>query len=519
MTGKAPRTSASRPGRLAPFAAGLAIAVGVGLLAARRVELSYDVETDFVSTFERNADELLAGEPIRLGFHGPLYPVSVAAAHRLLGSDWRAALPISWLGAVVCTVASVVVYGRLFGRGAGFGAGLALVSSQVFLVTAASASSDLLYLALTTGALLCAGAALETGSLRAQGGLGLLLGLALLTRTNALACLPLALAPLLAPVGPGRGRGRGLALLATGLALPLVVWLAFAHATGSTPFPQHTEVGLAATYFPPGADRWSGDANDYNLGRFRSALDVIRYDPRHVAATYLRDLFAIVRADLGSDAILAFPLFACALPGLVAIALAPLSRFAWLVVASLAAQVAFVNLRAYDPRYNLFLIPFLGACAGVCAERVWARTFSRLRAGVLAAGLAALFAVGLRDALVDANRQLHAQDAELAALVPALRSTLPAGAALIARKPHAAFHVGATWLSFPFTEREPELEAIARSAAQHGPVFLYYGSAERYYRPAFSAWLDPAAAPPWLTPRARSPVAGEWALYEVRPAD
>jgi len=514
-----PGTAAARPTGLAPLAAALAIATIVAVLAWPRTELTYDVETDFISTFEVNARELLAGEPVRLGFHGPLYPATVAVAHLVVGGGWRDALPISWLAAIAMAFGSALLYGRLFGQAAAWGAGLALVTSQAFLLVAASASSDLLYMAITTGAFLLAGRAIETGSLRAQAGLGLLLGLALLTRTNALACLPLALCPLFAPAGPRRGAARGALVLAASLALPVLAWLAFAQATGATPFPQHTEVGIASTYFPPGADRWSGDANDYNLGRFSSSLDVILHDPAHVASVYARDFLTLVRTNLGSDAIVAFPILPFALPGLVLLALAPWSRFAWLFFATLAVQVAFVNLRAYDPRYNLFLVPFLGAAAGACWERVAIGSAAPLRRFAVAAALAALVAVGVRDAVIEAHRRLHAQDAEMAQILPVLRELLPPGAGLVARKPQAAFHLDARSLHFPLTESFPELEAFARGQAREGPVFLYYGPAELYYRPAFASLLQPETAPAWLVVRARSATPREWVLYEVAPAD
>ena len=72
------------------LAAWLLAAIGLPLaLAAGHRWLSFGSETDYLGLFMPEAKRLLAGQPLQIAFHPPLYPCLIALAWSVLG-DWVA---------------------------------------------------------------------------------------------------------------------------------------------------------------------------------------------------------------------------------------------------------------------------------------------------------------------------------------------------------------------------------------------------------------------------------------------
>ena len=103
-------------------------------------------------------------------------------------------------------------------------------------MTAASASTDVPFLALFMGSCLCAIRALGSGSPWLWRACGLLAGLAIGTRANGLSLVLLILAPFASPA-PWRCRLEGALHVATGLAVPIALLAGYALATGSNVWP------------------------------------------------------------------------------------------------------------------------------------------------------------------------------------------------------------------------------------------------------------------------------------------
>ena len=117
---------AADPGFCALLLVVLALPLG---LAAGRGHLSFGVETDFLGLFVPEAKRLLAGEPLLIAFHLPLYPAALALVWSLLG-DWVAAgIALSLLAAGVSAFATWWLSRRLFGAAAGLGRWRRLPSS------------------------------------------------------------------------------------------------------------------------------------------------------------------------------------------------------------------------------------------------------------------------------------------------------------------------------------------------------------------------------------------------------
>lgn len=482
-------------------------------LALGRSLIGYH-ETDYVQFFVPDAQRLLDGEPLASPFHPPLYPVVIAAAGALLG-DWLAAgLAVSLLSGLVVLLASHMLFLRLGGEAAAWGAILALLGSATFVGDSARAAADVFFLALFMGSCLVAVMALETGRRSLWTACGLIVGLALLTRTNAPPLLLLALMPLLSPASR-RARVEAVGAVAGGLAGPVLAVLAFAAATGSQALPGNNHLSLATSFFASGDDRSSTDAALEVAGRFHSVTDVLLHDPVRVARIYLSELYDLAAGNLAS--LVEPPFYLMALPGCLLLLGSRWSPALGLVLAVFLAEILLTNLKQFHDRYYLFLVPLVGAGAGHMTWQIlrtpWPPPWQT--------GFAALFllmflgAIGFAYAKV--WRGTANGTAEVAQLVPAGMSALDAGSTVVARKPHLAFYTGAESVYFPDVPTLDELHAFLRAQADRGPLYLLYGEVERRLRPQHRMLGDEDRAPAWLEVALRSEPPGRWILYRYRP--
>ena len=500
------------PWRAALLLAAILLPLG---LAAARSWLSFGSETDYLGLFVPEAKRLLAGQPLLIAFHLPLYPAAIALVWSLLG-DWvRAGIAVSLLAASASALTVWWLVDRLLGRAAGLGALAALATSAPYLAQAAGAGSDLVFLALYLGASALALAGVRSGRDGAWLGLGLLIALALLTRTNALPLLLLLLAPLLRrDLAIRRARGGALALAA--LALPLSLWLEFAAATGSPPWPTSNHVNLAMTYFATAAHPVSNEAFVSVAGRFHDVWEVLAYDPARMLAVYLADLLTLARDRL--PGLIAFPLGLLALPGLLFLPARRRSACAGLLGLVTVGEILLVNFKTFEARYWLFLLPWLGAGIGVMlaeVTRALPTTGVWRRGRKIALGGAGLLALAL--AVGAARAELSFGAGELAEAVPAARALVGPDDIVVARKPHLAYYTGARFALLPDLQGAKALAAWLCTLRAKGRVFVYDGEIERAFRPALQPVLAARSPPPWLE-RVAAGAAGGWTLHLRRDA-
>lgn len=484
------------------------------VLAAGRSYLSFGVETDYLALFVPEAKRLLAAEPLLIAFHPPLYPAALALVWSVLG-DWvRAGIAVSLLAALTAALTTWWLIDRLFGRAAALGALGALATSAPYLAQAAGASSDLFFLALWLGACALALAGLHHGRDATWLGLGLLIGLALLTRTNALPLLLLLVAPLLRPDAAVR-RARAAALAFAALALPLCLWLKLAAATGSPPWPTSNHVNLAMTYFATAAVPVSNEAFVSVAGRFGDLREVLARDPARLLAVYLPDLLSLARDRLPQ--LIAFPLGLLALPGLLLLAAGRRSAGAGLIGLVTLGEVLLVNLKTFEARYWLFLLPWLGAGLGAMLAAV-ARALpatSTWRLGQASAlGAAGLLALAL--ALGAARAELRLGADELAEAVLAARALAGPGDLLVARKPHLAYYTGAGFVLLPDLQTADALRSWLCALPARGQILVYAGQTERAFRPALQPVLAAKHAPAASLTAAGEPLRGPKPLLAAK---
>ena len=490
-----------------------ATAAVLGLLALSRGHPGYGTETDFLGAFVPEARRLLSGVPLKILFHPPGYSVILAAAYALVGDWFASGLLLSVLAGVVSVGASYLLFRRIGGLWAAVGSATALLSSPFFLAYGATASSDMVFLALTSLVLLGVAWSWNSGDARRWGATGILVGVTALTRTNGVMLIALAAAPLLQARGRRRTGAAG-ALLAGALLAPAIWWVV-ARLMGSPFMPGATYANLAMTYFGPG-DRIAVESLQAMQQRFDGLWDVLTFAPLSMFEQYVRDAMDLMRHVFLDGDLLLFPFALLALPGLV---LLPLRTGRTRLLVALAAvtllQIALVNLKTYESRYYLFLVPWLGAAAGLAAAELWA-SLPRGRARAAAAALAViLVVVGLDDGVWRARQRLHRDESEIAASVRAARAHVEPTDLLVSRKPHLHHYTGAEFSLPPMAATLPELRAwLMEVDRPERETFLFFGEMERWYRPELAFLSDPESAPAWLEALAT----GErWALYRFRP--
>lgn len=508
MATSPPTPTARRSGRAALPALALGAWAAALAWSLGRTALNYGTETDFLGSFVPDAARIAAGEPPALEYHPPLYPALLALVHALTGDWLRSGLVLSLLAAAACLPLAHRAFAPVHGEAAGRGAVGALLVSGTFLSYSVQASGDVPFLALVLGAL-AALASAGTGSLRAAALAGALSGLAVLTRTNGVAVVAFAAG---LPFGL---RGRRLtATYLGGLAAPLVLWAALAGAWGAPLLPRGTSSNLALTYLAEG-DRTSGDAMHEASAGVDGAWEVLRRNPRRVARVFARDLLTNLRNVFRED-LLFFPFAEISLAGLAVLALRCSERGDVGLLAGTGAMFLLLNLKAWESRYHLYLVPVLGAGLGRLVAAVAPAVRGPGRRRLVAAGLLAggLFAgLGWWRVARESRGDLGL-DAEAAARL------LPRDAVAVARKPHLCYHARLSDCEvFPDAEDLGALRRSLRRLSATRPagarMFLFYGFAERTLRPGLNALSQRGLRWPYLAQVAVGKENGKWVLYEV----
>jgi hypothetical protein len=135
----------------------------------------------------------------------------------------------------------------------------------------------------------------------------------------------------------------------------------------------------------------------------------------------------------------------------------------------------------------------------------------------LALGLfvaAYLGAVGL--AARQSSHELQGAQDELSEAIPAARKVVEANAVIVARKGVVAHYVGSQSMFLPEVDNLEEMHGVLRREDHGQPLYLYFGSIERQFRPELAILEKSADAPPWLRPVAQG-TANSWVLYQYKP--
>lgn len=486
------------------------------LLAIDRSLAGYGTETDFIGTMVGEAERALAGAPLESRFHPPFFALTLAAAYSIAG-DWMiAGKAITLISAAVTLLSNYVLFRVLFNGWIGLGAVLGLTSGAIFLDFSTQATSDVFALALYSLTFLGAALAAAKRSLLLWFVVGLLIILTLMARTNGLTLVVLIAIPLLQ--SGMRYKLSGLFAGFLGIGAAILAFIGFANATGSSLMPEGTYHNLALTYFTDERIAWEGMIEA--RGRFNSLTEVLLYDPARMIKIMVRNLYDV---SIHKLPFLAGPILALFfLPGLV---IAAVERRNLVFIAFLVAtvgQLLLVNLKAYEPRYHMYILPWIGAGSILFVDWILSRRdmphFLRL---VTAAIVFAPMLIGPLTASREATRfAAHDGNPELAAALPQVDALMGPGDAFVGRKLHLAFYTGAEHIWLPELASEDDLlmlfEELAKEERITGALYLFVGQIERARRPDIVAMVAPGLD--FLTPVASGDSnLAQWTMYRYTP--
>jgi len=483
-------------------------AVSFGALLAwlilDRRYMTYGVETDFIWRYIPQALSIQSFKPFAVPTHPPLYSFLLALTQPLFGDWWSAGLALSFVGAMLAVTTSLLLLLRMRGPWAAAGAWLGMAGSAPFLIHCASAGTDAVFLGLFGLLFLLYWRAAATDSPLLWTAGGLTLGAVILTRGNGLLAGVLLVLPCLTP---SRRKVRNFLLSLGAAALPVLLLGLYGRAEGFSLVPQVLKSPMGQ---PSGIRQWA------------DLLELWATRPLDAAETFLRNYAWTVRNTLPS--LLVPPLGLLALPGFFL-----LSRRAgaFILLYAAAHLLQFLAAGAYPEslaRLHLCLVPLMGACAGMAldwlASPAAAGPRRPLRRALSMAALLILVSWTLAkgwDSIRISRAVLHAQDMELSDLLGVMKTPLPEGCRLMARKPHAAYYLHCAPLLLPETDSLVTFERLARPKGPGPRLFVYFGPEERLSRPGLEPLAWPQTRVPWLRYAGSSGYPGAWAIHELLP--
>ena len=502
----------------------ISLFIWVGIIAyisLTRNYFGYGTETDFLGGFIIEAQRLVSGQALTLEFHPPLY-ASVLALFQIVIDDWfLTGRILSLVSYTVALITSFFFFRLLVGNAAGWGALFSLMASSVMVFFSTLTTSDIFFYAIYTSTLLLATSAFKKKSLVLWAISGVLIALAILTRSNGFTLLALLFLPWI-DTSTNQEKIRNTVVLFTGTLLPLLLWAAIANYSGSPFMPAGNHANLALTYFSPVNDRLSGDARMLVESQFHSLWQVISYDPLHMAKQYLGDLKELLMNIFFSDKLVRTPIFLFLIPGMVLLLIRQdRLTFFYLFILTFS-QVLLVNLKYFEPRYHLYLVPLYGVALAICCEKMASLIKIKLKpefANVtIAVAITALIAlIPAAKNIIYVNSQAKFADIELHDSVNRTAGMTPKGAWIIARKPHMAYYNDGKYSILPNVKTYAELNDKLAEFARSAPVYVYFGQKEASTRPQFKELISANVEQiPWLLPKATSSTPDNWVLYEYK---
>lgn len=495
----------------------------VGAISWSRAYFGFGTEADFLGGvlpgYMTEASHFHRGEPLDVSYHPPLYVIVIACFQAILGDWFLTGRVVSFLASVIFAVSSYLFFRHVLSGAAALGAVMCLAASTTFMAYGALASSDMFFAALYSVSVLSAFYASKRKSSGLWAATGALLGLALLSRTNAISLLLIFVVPFLAFDRELGSRVKSATVLASGFLIPVVSWVLYATAKGSDLMPVGTYINLAMTFFPPEDLRAWGDGVSYAAQKFSGTWDVLVYDPPVLAEKYLRSLYEMPLKLTASEGLFAYPINLFMIPAVLYLVFSVRSRWVFYALIFALAQTVIVNFKTFEARYYLFLVPLIGAGFGHFIGRTF---FDFTRSdGIAPARIAvrsciyAMVGIALGNSFLQAHAMVVAGDKELRGAILSAAEIIPPGSRIFARKTNLAFYTDS---DYAFMPRGDSLEDLRRGISDPGDtsdIFVYYGSIEKRARPEYSELLIENADRSWLKLEASSVIPGEWVLYRL----
>ena len=482
--------------------------------ATARQLTNVNTETDFIGAFQPEAARFMSGQPMEILFHPPGYPISLATVYSIVNDWFTAGLVISVFCAITVLVASYLCFRELVGPFAGLGALVALLGSAVFWSFSIQSTSDIHFLAIWCLTLYTAIIAMRRQVPWQWLALGVLISIGVLSRTNGIVLMLLMFAPFLTD-RPVSTRFKNALIVVLATAAPILSWLLYSSIIGSPFMPTKTFANLALTYFS--SERISGDARIMLESQFTSSWQVLMADPMQVFQIYIRDLIRLpvnllVRVTWKPLALLCF---ICSLAWIYKV---KDIRIFTLITVTLA-MTALTNMKAFEARYYLYMLPIGGASIGLALIKLsemrphWIKKPSIQNSSLLVLAILAFYVSGFSGFERAENRVLSAQFVEMASEI---QNKTPDNSIIMCRKCNGAYHSQRSTIFFPQIDTIEDLCRELQASYSSFPIFIAIGESEKIMRMELSKELMSQPLPEWLELTAEGKGNNPWKLIRYK---
>lgn len=460
----------------------------------------YGVETDFYWSYVPQARHILEGSLPIEDFHGPLYPIVLAAMSLVTSDLFHAGVVLSTLSASVVLWGVYETVRRLVRSDVAIMASLLVAVNPTFVQYSYTAGTDMFFFAL---AMTATWLLLKDGERRWSAVMlsAVVFGLAYLTRYNGIfAWVGVPAAILLAdPHGHSwKERARTAGAFAGMFLATITPWGLYALIEKGSFFYNRNYLNIAYEMFGRGKVGW--DAYWYGAAReYHSLTQVIFSDPAAFASSVAGNIVDHLTRDLGQ--LVGWPTGVLAVVGAFLLFRERPERrwLAYLIIG--ASFFTLLLLVFYGERFSMYLLPLYVVLA--LRTLTWpALAAWRLWGSVQIGGVAAIVLVLWQFAESKAfnGEQIDSGPAEVVQVGRWFEANQPRpdpGTIVVARKPHIAYYLGMTLEMFPPVTTQEELFDVLRRV---NASYLYYSPMEAGLRPQFQYLLDPARAPSGLRP-------------------
>lgn len=508
-------------GLVLPYLTMICFVLILAFVSFKRKVLGYGTETDFLGTFVPEAIRFLNGDPLQVSFHPPLYSIILASIYYIIGDWMKSGLTLSIIASFAVAISCYEFFRIKFGKISGIGAILALAVSPTFISYSTQATSDLFFMALFFGGLLFIALAGTKNMKFCWLMAGLLTGAAVITRTNGISLVGFLLFAFACKSKKKSSRVNPVMLFIIGILIPIVLWCCFAIYSGSPLLPKYSYRNLALTYFSDGGDRISADSMRRLPEGLTTTWQVLTKAPVHIAKTYIRDLVANIKGIFFKENLLMFPYILLLLPGLYVLIFRRFNKFNRVLAFNLLAMFLFLNFKASEDRFFLFLVPFMGAGIASLLTMLYLEAKENCQSAIillLALFLLFLPALSIKQIKHTFYRSNQSYDAFKASRI--LKNDEGSRyATVIARKPHLSFYAKMNRVMFPDEDSLEDLKSAIREIVGYQRIdrkfYLFYGIKERQFRPKLAILSSPNSNVPWLRQIGWGEENGGWVLYEI----
>jgi 4-amino-4-deoxy-L-arabinose transferase-like glycosyltransferase len=466
---------------------------------------TYTVETDFYQYYAPDSERLARGEFPQDTYRGPGYAFALAVVTKLTGDVFLSGKLISAFSAALIGFFSFLLFERLFGYAAGIGAQLIVFVSPQFATFAVIATTDIFFLMLCLAALvvfLNEGIAQRWRLVCSAA----LTSFAYLTRYNGLFLVATFLTGILLLnlfQLNWRQRLQKSAMFIGVFLLVALPWLYANYTHQGSPFYNTNHLNIATEFYPDLANGSVFQEGTRGLSeKFRSLGEVLRYDPKRIAAHYPENVGEGLKKSVTTD-LVDYRIGWLAVIGLLLALLERRSKAVWMIVSSGALYFLLMGLTHWETRYFFYVCVLYAGFASFALfrplELLRKKTrfkhpaFLLLPIGLMAVLLLYSFAASRKEV----TKFLASHPSEIIAARDYLQSQNVTAPRIVARKPHLAYMSQGEWIFFPQVKSLDEL----KEWLQNNPVdYVAFGVRELQARRELADLKDATKAPAWLQP-------------------